>query len=167
MKLVETLENGDRIIIEADDKAALHLQTGALDSAHAREHVAIFVLRFVALDQTRFIRRFDADEHGGKARFRHQGQQFRIIRQIQRDLGIEGEGIFARGHPRDDGGEELLLHPLFRADEIIVHEEDIPTPAEFIQALQLRQHLRGGFAARDAAKHGSDGAEIAIKGTAA
>ncbi|MBW1888761.1 MAG: hypothetical protein JRI52_10510 [Deltaproteobacteria bacterium] len=65
------LEYRARIIVEADNKISLDLQTRPLDAFYALNQITVSILLFIAFSQTFLIRCFDPDKYCIKSRLYH------------------------------------------------------------------------------------------------
>src|SRR5271166_2476985 len=155
-------KNRGRVTVESNNEPALHLQSRALNALYVSDQVALQVLTLVALGQARFIWCLDADKHFIEPRFDHQPHQILIVGQINRRLGEERSAPSAL-LPLDQRRQQLLLKRVFVADEIVVHEEDRPAPANPAETIQLCDHLRLRLGARPMPEHRGDVAEFAIE----
>ena len=160
------LKNRRRVAVEPDDEPALHLQPRALDAFHVGDQVAPLVLALVALGQARLLGRLDADEHLVEPRLDHQPHQLLIVGEIDGCLGVKRDAAPAF-LPLDQRRQQVLLERPLVADEIVVHEEDRPAPAEPAEAVQLGDHLRRRLGAGPMAEHRGDVAELAVERAAA
>ena len=142
------LEDREGIAIETDDKAALNLKTCPLQFLDAFDQVTPFILFLAAFDQTVFIGCLDADKNGVEPGFGHQIGQLDIVRQIDRDLSAKRHAGFAFA-PLDQRRQHFGFQRLFVADKVIVDEEDVLTPTQGIQVIQLGDDL--GVRSLDAA----------------
>jgi hypothetical protein len=102
------LEGGGRVAVEADDEPGLDLEARPLDAAHVLHQVALEVLLLAALGQAVLLRRLDPDEHGREPGPRHQVEQFRVVGQIDRNLGVEGDAGLVLP-PNDQAGSRSCL----------------------------------------------------------
>ena len=105
------------------------------------------------------IGRFDADEHPIEIGGVHQTHQVLILRQIDRDLGAEGEGAAVIFLPAGDIRQQLLGRFLV-ADHVVVDEEDA-VHAEAPQRVEFAPDLIRALHARLASEHDDDVAEFA------
>jgi hypothetical protein len=160
------LKDRRRIVVEADDEAALHLQPRPLDAPHIRHEIATAVLALVALRQARLLRRFDPDEDLVEARRHHPRHEGVIVGEVDRGLGVEGKTALPLAPP-DQRGQQFLPQVPLVADKVVVDEEDPSPPARLPEAVQLREDPFGGFHPRPMAEHRGDAAEIAVEGAAA
>ena len=127
------------VVVEADDHAGLHLDAVRLDLADALDQVAAHVLRLLGLLQRRLPRALDADEDGGEVGGAQQLEQLVVLRDVQRDLGVEVHRVAVRLAPVGDRAQQLLGE-LLVADEVVVDEEDLRR-AEAVALLDLGHHL--------------------------
>ena len=156
------LEDGRLVVVEPDNKSALHLKPGPLDALYVTNEVPVLILGLFALSQARLVRGFNADKDFIEPGLDHQVHQGFVVGQIDGGLGKEhasGLGL----PPRDQGRQKVILHKLLVPDEIVVHEKDVPPPPQAVQAIEFGDNLRGGFHAHTVAKQGGDIAEVAIE----
>ena len=120
------------------------------------------VLQFAGPYQAVHVRGLDSQKDAGEAGPDHQVQQFRVRGQVHRGLGEKIEGMASRPHPGDQLFEEVLGLG-GTADEVVVHKEDVASPAKIVQHLQFFQDLAGSLGAHPASQHQGDVAEFAVK----
>ena len=156
-----------RVAVEPDDEPALHLQPRALDALHVGDQVALLVLALVALGQPRVVRGLDADKHLVETRLDHHPHQLLVVGQIDGRLGVRTAVPRRPFCQLDQRRQQLLLERAFVADEVVVHEENRPAPAEPVEAVQLGDHLRRRLGAGPVSEHRGDVAELAVERAAA
>ena len=89
------LEDGGRIVVEADDETALDLQAGALDPLDIRHQVTVQVLLLVAFGQAVIVGRLHTDEDSIEAGLGHHVHQRLVVGDVDGDLGIERHALLA------------------------------------------------------------------------
>ena len=124
------------------------------------------VLVLAGQGEAGLIRGFDAQKHRLKAGFGHHLHHFVVGGQIDGGFGGEGEGEAALHLPILDGRQQQLGVALV-ADEVVIHQEDGPAPAQVIEGLQFGHQLVGGFGAGLAPVEHDDVAELALERAAA
>ena len=71
---------------------------------------------------------------------RHESEQFRVISQVDADLGDEREGLAMLLLPANNAVQELLGQ-LFIADEVVIDEKHHATPAGGQNIVQFDKEL--------------------------
>src|SRR5207302_6428520 len=133
--------------------------------AHRGEDVLARVLKLLRFFETLFIRRFNPDEHPREVRFRKEGEQLLVLREIQRCLGAELEVVIVLALINAQVTEQLL-GDVFVTDEVVVDEKYV-SRAESAESIELASDLLARFRARLAPEHHDDVAELTAKWTAA
>ncbi len=160
------LECGWGIVVEPDDEPALYLQPGALDPFHVRHQVAVQVLFLVALRQAVVVGGFHPDEDRIEPGLGHHVHQRLIVRNVDRDLGVERHPLLALA-PFDQRRQQVAAQLLFIADQVVVHEKDRLPPAVLVQPVQLADDLRRGLNPGCVPEQRGDVAELAVERAAA
>ena len=158
-------EDRGPVVIESDDEPALHLEPGPLDPMHAVDQVTVEVSLLPTLCERLFVRCLDSDEDGVEARFDHLRHQLRVVREIDRGLGVERHPESVASH-RDEFGQEFLPQVPPVPDQVVVDEEDAAVPAERPHPLELRGDLSRRLRARTVSEEARHTAELAVVRTA-
>ncbi len=138
-ELHQPLERRGRVAVKPHDESTAHPEARVLHTLHRGGDVPVHILRLAALQEALLIRGLDADEHGVEAGTNHERHGLLIVRQVDRYLGGEGEGVLPVLHPVDDDREDLTLELDPVADEVVVGEEHAAPPAALVEALELAE----------------------------
>ena len=127
-KIYLSLKNRGAVGVETDNKAALNLQSRALNAFDAFDQVAIFILLFIAFRQAFLVRGLNADKYGVEPGFDHQMHQILVISKVDGCLGIEQEPLFAF-LPVNQSRQQLVHQVFFVADKVVIDKKYMTAPA--------------------------------------
>ena len=156
-------ENARVVVVEAKNHAAPHFDPGFLDAVHALDDRArrANILKFLGFSKGSLIGAFDADEDADDVGLHHQLQELRVLRQVERGLREEIEGI-AVGTLIGDQLLEQDLDGLLVADEVVIDDE-CDLHALGPQRFEFRNDLRASLQARPPAEGHDNVAEFTLE----
>ena len=134
-----SIEDVVRILVEADDETARDLDAVRLDVADGLQQVELGVDGLVGAEEALDGRGLDPEEDEAEAGIAHRPHQLIIGAEVDRGLGEELERKAVVALPALEHRQRTLRQPAV-ADEIVVDEEDRPTPPCGKKGVQLCGH---------------------------